>query len=144
MDLERYRKDAKALVRAARQGDADAIARARSILGSRADDRFQLSDAQHVVAVEHGYRSWPDLREAAAKAPRERPVARIGLHPLSFYEERASALEAALAAGDDEAAARAAIVPLANPFVVIAREYGFETWRELAAAVERVRSTHEG
>ena len=28
--------------------------------------------------------------------------------------------------------------------VVIAREYGFETWRELVATVERVRAEHEG
>lgn len=27
-------------------------------------DRFQLSDAQHVVAVERGYRSWPELKRA--------------------------------------------------------------------------------
>jgi ankyrin repeat protein len=144
VDLERYKKDAKALVRAARQNDAEALARAHAVLGERAAKRFQLSDAQHVVAVEHGYRSWRDLRQVAETAPRERPVARIGLQPVSFYESRVRELEAQLAAGEEEALKRASIVPRADPSVVIAREYGFETWRELVAAVERVRATHEG
>jgi ankyrin repeat protein len=144
VDLERYKKDAKALVRAARQNDADAVVRARAVLGDRAAERFQLSDAQHVVAVEHGYRSWRDLRHAAETTPRARPVARIGLHPVSFYESRVRELGALLAAGDGEAVKRASIVPRADPYVVIAREYGFETWRELVATVERVRATHEG
>jgi ankyrin repeat protein len=144
VDLERYKKDAKALLRAYARDEGEAVARARTVLGGRADTRFQLSDAQHVVAVEHGYSSWPELKHAAETAPRERPVGRIGLHPVSFYEERVRGLEAGLAAGDDEAIRRAAIVPRADPFVVVAREYGFETWRDLVAAVERVRATHEG
>jgi ankyrin repeat protein len=144
VDLERYRKDAKALVRAYRRGDDDALARAGAVLGDRAAARFQLSDAQHVVAVEHGYRSWPALKEAAESAPRERPVGRIGLQPVSFYEERAAELDAGVAEGDEEALRRAAIVPNGDPHVVVAREYAFETWRELVATVERVRATQEG
>ena len=144
MDLERYKKDAKALVRAHRHGDAEAEARARAVLGERAAARFQLSDAQHVVAVEHGYRTWPELKSAAAAAQRERPVARIGLHPVSFYEERAQELREALDRGDGEAQRRVEIVPTGDAHVVVAREYGFETWRELVAAVERVRATNEG
>jgi ankyrin repeat protein len=145
VDLERYRKDAKALVRAHRAGDPGALARAEAVLGSRG--RFQLSDAQHVVAVEHGYRTWPELRRAAETAKRERPVSRIGLQPDSFYERRAEELAAALAAGDGDAERRAAgYVPrgMVDAKVVIAREYGFETWRELIATVDRVRSAHEG
>jgi hypothetical protein len=71
VDLERCKKGAKALVRAYRAGAADAVARAETVLGRRAADRFQLSDAQHVVAVECGYRSWPELKRAAATAERE-------------------------------------------------------------------------
>ena len=70
MDLERYRKDAKALVRAHRAGETGALARAQAVLGARG--RFRLSDAQHVVAVEHGYRTWPDLKRAAEVAAVER------------------------------------------------------------------------
>jgi hypothetical protein len=66
VDLERCKKDAKALVRAFRDGDPEAVGRAEKVLGHRARDRFQLSDAQHVVAVERGHRTWPELRRTAA------------------------------------------------------------------------------
>ena len=68
MDLERYRKDAKALVRAFRAGQEQAASRAAAVLGARATERFQLSDAQHVIAVENGYRTWPELKRAAEAA----------------------------------------------------------------------------
>ncbi len=64
MDLEQYRKDAKRLVRAFAAGDPRAGARARGVLGARASERFLLSDAQHVVAVEQGYGSWPQMLRA--------------------------------------------------------------------------------
>jgi hypothetical protein len=145
VDLERYRKDAKALLRAHRAGEPEALTRARTVLGGR--ERFQLSDAQHVVAVEHGYRTWPELKHAAEISEPERPVGRIGLQPVSFYEQRAEELATAVAAGDEEARRRAAgYVPRGgeDPKIVIAREYGFETWRELVVTVERVRAEHEG
>jgi hypothetical protein len=138
VDLERYRKDAKALVRAQGRGDAEASARARAVLGERAEQRFRLSDAQHVVAVEHGYRTWPELKRAAETAQRERPVGRIGIEPVSFYEQRVEDLRQS----QDER--RLALVPTGDPYVVVAREYGFETWRELVAAVEHAVATHEG
>jgi hypothetical protein len=147
VDLERYKKDAKALARAHRAADADAIARAEAVLGDRARQRFQLSDAQHVVAVEHGYRTWPELKRAAEVAEPERPVARIGLQPISFYEGRAAELAAGVASGEPEALRRAsAYVPRGpeDARLVIAREYGFETWRELVATVERVLTINEG
>ena len=147
MNLERYKKEAKALVRAFDASDEQATARAAAVLGGRARERFQLNDAQHVLAVEHGFRTWAELKRAAETAQPQRPVARIGLQPVSFYEERADELAAGIAGGDQEALARAtAYVPrgLEHPHVVIAREYGFETWRELVATVERVRAEHEG
>jgi Ankyrin repeats (many copies) len=150
VDLERYKKDAKALVRAHRAGDDEAIARAADVLGERARERFQLSDAQHVVAVEHGYNTWPELKRAIEVARPERPVARIGLQPLSFYEERAAALPNDV---DAVRRVRAHVARLADyaggpvdqrdTQLVVAREYGFQTWRELVATVERVRATHE-
>ena len=147
MDLERYRKDAKALLRAFRVDDQQALARATTVLGAQAHRRFRLSDAQHVVAVEHGYRTWPELKRAAEAAQPERPAVRIGLQPVSFYEQRAEELAEGIAAGEEEALRRArAYVPrgLEDPRLVVAREYGFETWRELVATVERVRADHEG
>jgi hypothetical protein len=76
VDLEHHRKRAKALVRAFRAGDTAAHARASAVLGDRAQERFLLSDAQHVVAVERGFRSWPELKRAAAGRSEETIVTR--------------------------------------------------------------------
>jgi hypothetical protein len=62
--MEYHRKQAKALVRAYRSGDAEAVARAESVLGERARERFLLSDAQHVIAREQGQRTWSELVRA--------------------------------------------------------------------------------
>ena len=58
MDLDQLRKQAKELVRAARAGEPEALAR----LGGREPI---LARAQLVVAREHGYASWPRLVAAA-------------------------------------------------------------------------------
>lgn len=76
MELEHYRKAAKRLLRALRAGEPEALGRAHEALGERARERFQLSDAQHVVAVEHGHRSWPQLKHALERAEPEREAAR--------------------------------------------------------------------
>jgi ankyrin repeat protein len=55
LNLEHLRKQAKALLRAANDGDAAAKAR----LSMSAP---QLSDAQHVIAKENGFASWPKLK----------------------------------------------------------------------------------
>jgi ankyrin repeat protein len=57
VNLEQLRKQAKELVRAARAGDGDALAR----LG---DLPVQLASAQLVLARENGYTSWPALVHA--------------------------------------------------------------------------------
>ncbi len=55
IDLEQARRRAKELLRAARAGDADALARMR-------DDRLpRLTDAQRTVAGELGFQSWSVL-----------------------------------------------------------------------------------
>ena len=63
VDLNVYRRDAKALVRAFRTGDPAAVARAETALGGRSRRRFVLADAQHVVALESGFRTWRELRD---------------------------------------------------------------------------------
>lgn len=60
MDLDGYRREAKRLVKAHRAGDAAVRHRARGLFGDR--DRFLLSDAQHLLAREHGYRTWAELK----------------------------------------------------------------------------------
>jgi hypothetical protein len=68
--MEYHRKQAKALVRGYRSGEREAIERAEAVLGERAQERFLLGDAQHVIAREQGYRSWPDLVHAARPSDR--------------------------------------------------------------------------
>jgi hypothetical protein len=65
--LEQYRKQAKALLKSQKAGDADAVQRIRQHhprLGKLTDielrsGRFVLADAQLVIAREHGFESWP-------------------------------------------------------------------------------------
>jgi hypothetical protein len=71
LNLEHHRKEAKRLRRAYADGEPEAVARGSAALGDRAGARFLLSDAQHVIAVEHGYRSWPDLKRAVESTPVE-------------------------------------------------------------------------
>ena len=78
MNLERCRKDAKRLLRAFNAGEPQALARAGAALGGRARSRFLLSDAQHVIAVEAGYRSWPELKRAAESTDPRPPASGIG------------------------------------------------------------------
>ena len=93
MTLEHCRKDAKALVRAVRAGDPNAIARARDVLRERAVPA--VSGAQHVVAVERGYRRWSNLsREGAVFVPTSASrdstdglVERVARLSLAVYEE---------------------------------------------------------
>jgi hypothetical protein len=70
VDLARARREAKALLSAARAGDAAARER---VLAARpaaaAADALRLADAQLAVARELGARSWPALvRDAQARA----------------------------------------------------------------------------
>lgn len=67
-DLEHYRKEAKTFVRAFREADGAPLRRAEAVLGRRARKRFALSDAQYVIAVEHGYASWAELRRACEQS----------------------------------------------------------------------------
>jgi len=83
MEMDRHRKDAKALRRDVERGDPDATARALRVLGDRARERFRLSDAQHVVAVELGYPSWPRLRAASRGRI---PAADPGPPPVELVE----------------------------------------------------------
>jgi ankyrin repeat protein len=83
VNLEQLRKQAKELVRAARAGDEDAVAR----LGGREPI---LARAQLVLAREHGYPSWPAL-VVAVEATAESFV-------LAATDRRRARAEALLAA----------------------------------------------
>ena len=77
MNVEQLKKQAKELVRAARAGDPDALAR----LG---DLPARLAGAQLVLAREHGYSSWPALVRVEVEQP---------FHTdLEYYEGRADGI----------------------------------------------------
>ena len=63
-NLEFEHKEAKALLRRLRAGDADALARARArhpAIDASAPARIRLADAQLIIAREYGFTSWPRL-----------------------------------------------------------------------------------
>src|SRR4051794_10083051 len=121
-NLGYQRKQAKRLLRAARAGRPGAVGRVREALGER--ERFVLADAQHVIALEHGARSWADFRGALERPARARPVGRIGIAPVAEYEARAERVDAPTRL---------------ERRLVVAHEYGYATWRELVEDVERFR-----
>jgi ankyrin repeat protein len=80
-NLEQYKKQAKELARACRDNDAEALARVRAQHPQTPEGRVSLTDAQLVLAREHGFESWPKfaaeierLRIAAAIAELVDPV----------------------------------------------------------------------
>lgn len=154
-----YRAEAKSLLRAVRAGDADAANRARNVLGGRIADRFVLADALHVLALEHGYRSWPAfMHSVRQQATTVRQVYRVGAFGHEEYAAEADRLLEAARADDQDALLRlrdrvprlsglddqgvAARATQAEARVCIAREFGFRTWAELAEATDRAKDTH--
>ncbi|MET7332162.1 ankyrin repeat domain-containing protein [Nonomuraea sp. NPDC005650] len=155
-NLDYYRKQAKHLHHAYAEGDAAAEARVADVLGDRAAERFLLSDAQFVLAQEHGFRTWAEFRAHVENrsTTEERPVSRLmGVRP-GIYASMADALLVELRRGDPGALRRlrayvprhATATPAATPAataelrdarLIIARELGFPTWRELVSFTEK-------
>ena len=151
-DLEYYRKQAKHLQRAYETGDAAAQARVADVLGDRAAGRFLLSDAQFVLAQEHGFRTWAEFRVQiqARSAVGDRPVSRLpGLSPGS-YASLADTLLTDLRRNDPgalqrlrayvprhTAAADGSTAELRDARLILAREAGFPTWGELVSFTEK-------
>ncbi len=65
-DLDQLRRQARELLRAAAQGESDAVARLHAV-----SDRVALSAAQLAVAREYGFWSWPALK---AEVERDRSI----------------------------------------------------------------------
>ncbi|MGH3402794.1 MAG: ankyrin repeat domain-containing protein [Streptosporangiaceae bacterium] len=152
-DLEYYRKQAKHLQRTYATGDAAAQAQVADVLGDRAAGRFLLSDAQFVTAQEHGFRTWAEFRadiESRSTAG-DRPVSRLrGMMPGSLAS-LADTLLTDLRRGDPGALRRlrayvpryaatdASTAELRDARLIIARELGFPTWRELVSFAGKSR-----
>jgi hypothetical protein len=153
-DVEYYRKQAKHLQRAHATGDAAAQARVADVLGDRAAGRFLLSDAQFVLAQEHGFRTWAEFRAhvESQSSTGDRPVSRLmGLGPGHY----ASMAEVLLTDLDRNApgtlqrlrayvprhadATDTSTAELRDARLIIARELGFPTWRELVSFTEKAK-----
>jgi len=150
-DLEYYRKQAKHLRRSYEAGDAAARGRAADVLGDQAAERFLLSDAQFVLAQEHGFRNWAGFRAhiQSQRATGDRPTSRLWGAP-GIYASWADTLLTDLHRGDPGALQRlrayvpryaaatdASAAELRDARLVIARELGFPTWRELVERAEK-------
>ena len=59
--LEQLRKEAKDLLRDARNGDTTALARIAGNSRRSSEGRLILADAQLAIAREYGFLSWPKL-----------------------------------------------------------------------------------
>jgi Ankyrin repeats (many copies) len=152
-NLEYYRKQAKHLQHTYETGDAAAWARVADVLGDRAAERFLLSNAQFVLAQEHGFRTWAEFRAhlQSGSTTEDRPVSRL-LVGSSTYASLADALLTDLRRNDPGALQRlrayvprhaattdASAAELRDARLVIARELGFPTWRELVSGAEQSR-----
>jgi hypothetical protein len=62
-NLEHLKGQAKDLLRKLQQGDAAAMERVRSLVSFSAPTSLKLADAQHVIAHDYGFSSWPKLKE---------------------------------------------------------------------------------
>jgi ankyrin repeat protein len=149
-DLDQYKKQAKELVKAARAGDADALARVRAHHPRPPDAAPRLADAQLAIAREHGCESWPRfIREIEARLGNQSPRA--------VWQ----AAERALEAGDADALDRllrehgtmlrkgpvrtswlGGLRPDFSPADVksiVASNHEFDTWDQFAAFAEARR-----
>jgi ankyrin repeat protein len=116
MNLEQLRKQAKELVRAARAGDGQALAR----LG---DLPVKLASAQTVLAREHGFTSWPALVRELAEQPFRTD--------LEYYEGRADGI------------ATVNGVSLASARRDLAQRHGYSSWAALRKHVTALASGDE-
>src|SRR5215469_1562599 len=151
-NLEYYRKQAKRLQHTYETGDAAAQGRVADVMGDRATERFVLSDAQFVLAQEHGFQTWAEFRAhiQSGSTTEDRPVSRL-LVGSSTYASLADALLTDLRRNEPgalqrlrayvprHAATDASAAELRDARLIIARELGFLTWRELVSGAEKSR-----
>jgi ankyrin repeat protein len=89
-NLEHLKKQAKELLHQFQRGDAVAIERFRSLASLSALASPKLADAQHIIARDYGFASWPKLKE----------------HVESLTLKPAELLSAAVCASDADRVAR--------------------------------------
>jgi ankyrin repeat protein len=142
--LEQLRKRAKELLRAHRTGDPEALERVAAHHPRARGGDLKLSDAQLVIAREHGFPSWPKLRAYADRVAAHGPDLQHPFHDdLDYYEGRAGGLLAS--AQDGTPGAVAALERLNAPQTragaraAVARMHGFSSWAALRRHVVELR-----
>jgi len=160
---EFYRKQAKALLKSARQGDAAAIERMRrwvprlnGTTGVLPVD-IALHEAQLAVARENGFASWPLFHAQLPSGESGRKFFRPHVRGFQWYEERVAGVVSVHHAGMPEAietirknhpkfanASDAEILQATftddDARLVLAREHGFESWNDFKAHIEAIES----
>jgi ankyrin repeat protein len=143
--LEQLRKQAKELLRAHRAGDPGAAAR---VAAHDPGDPLKLAGAQHVVAREHGFPSWPRLKGYVERVAAHGPDLQHAYHEdLDYYEGRAYGLHASARDGTESAVAAferwSAPLSEAGARSVVARQHGFASWTALRGHVTGLRDSGE-
>lgn len=149
------KKQAKALHKQLKAGEPTAAARCRQSHPQGADlTAPKLSDAQLIIAREHGFASWPRLKHFI-EGVHGRPLHRAFETDLDYYEGRAFGLHSVYQTGQPRALnlirqshpnftaasdedIKQADFTLDDARLVLAREHGFADWPALAAHVERL------
>jgi hypothetical protein len=163
LNLEQQKKQARELLRAARAGSTDALARLRGrhVRWANVDDagvrqEAALHDAQFVIAREQGFASWTKLKAYAEPSPHARHT-RLFVADMQWIEDRVSGLlrtrrsagPAALEQirewhprfdGWPDEQIRQAPFTEADARLVYAREHGFGSWDDLVRRVELIAS----
>jgi hypothetical protein len=159
--LEQLRKQAKDLLRELHAGVDDALFRLRAVFGDRTESpsapEIPLADAQHVIAREHGFDSWPKLvrhvqaltspalreytviAEELAKAYRSADASGVrainAKYALSFpWDRDPQRMQERLTtwfASSDRTAEQAIV----DARALVASQAGFDSWGDLAARV---------
>lgn len=85
-NLEQLRKRAKDLLRLVTDEDEDAMARIANCLPARdLGEGFALSKAQLVIAREHGFASWPQLKKAVEERSQTERTERVSRAHVARY-----------------------------------------------------------
>ncbi|MBI3898321.1 MAG: DUF1835 domain-containing protein [Gammaproteobacteria bacterium] len=88
LSLEQQKKRAKELLRQLHAGDPPALVRAAGVLGAQANaERARLSDAQLVIAREHGFSQWTGFKAHIEQTQIARAAVATGT-PTSLDDER--------------------------------------------------------
>lgn len=164
--LEYERKESKSLLRHIHAGEADALRRVHSThpvaLRDRRPDELKLADAQHVIAREYGFASWPRMVEyfEELESHRRAPRYNVADDGIERFEQLAQGVIKRHQRGDPIVArelshfvprfyARPIAEILATPItedearLVVAREHRRVSWEDLNERASASRAWRE-